>query len=115
MLVSLPAEPILDHEVVALDPAQPAQHLPDYFGLPSTGHAIPWREKSDACGFPRLLPFGGERRGECGSQASHEGAAVHPKSLPASGMLAPRAAGDKVGMLRGCQGLFGSRWGRLPG
>ena len=52
MLVSLPAEPILDHEVVALDPAQPAQHLPDYFGLPFTGDAVPWREKSDARGFP---------------------------------------------------------------
>src|SRR2546421_10150083 len=64
MLVSLPAEPILDHEVVALDPAQPAQHLPDYFGLPFTGDAVPWREKSDARGFPRLLRLGGVRRGE---------------------------------------------------
>ena len=76
-LVSVPTEPVLDDEVLTLDPAVPAQRLPEHFGLPSTRQSIPGREKSNACGLRRLRPGSKRRRYYCDRESVNELAPIH--------------------------------------
>jgi hypothetical protein len=68
---------VFDREVLPLDVPAFMQTLSKCVEVGSILCRKEWHENSDPIHLSRLLRSGGERRGEHGSQAKDEGAAVH--------------------------------------